>query len=263
MTIVTYIGHLETPFPAETVEGNPKTKNTAFLAAITVTATETFESFVTNVSAPLTVLGTGTLALVGAPIVGAVHRTRTTAASGHVGRYNTTGVGSGVAVAGVWWETAQSFTVTFPASHSAFGFYMTDLGDFASGLVIVPQIAGVDQTGVVVPGGGSSGGLDFFGITNDAATYSGFKVTITQAPPADDPDVFDNIGFDDIIMGDVIPPVTGPIDAVLFKSPLAIAATGEVVAVLASWYGGACGVGLRATGELCLVLQGRIPKGIT
>ena len=158
MTITTYSGFNATP--TQYVNGDPKTQHDAFIAAITGTTTEDFEAIaIATKSAAFTVLGTGSLGFVNAYDALAVSRVTNVTTSG---RFNTTGA-TAAPVAGRWYETGQSIYVTFPASHSAFGFYITDNGDFNGVLAVVPLVAGVAQAPIYITSGISttlSSGID-------------------------------------------------------------------------------------------------------
>jgi hypothetical protein len=118
-----------------------------------------------------------------------------------------------------WFETDQSFTVSFGGAYNAFGFYSTDAGDFGGTFTItLLNIDGSDASTICVTtanaafaaqnpacqvvSGSSNGGLLFFGFTDaQSAGYSGIRFNIMQgADTGNGPDI---IGFDDMVIGNV------------------------------------------------------------
>lgn len=129
------------------------------------------------------------------------------------GRFSTTGdpdsattlAGGSNYVGGKWWETNfKTVTVDFGvASVSAFGVFLTDLGDFDGDLEveIFDSVGRLDRYGYVGPMTPSNGALTFFGYINDTRAFNRVVFSITQRTT--DPGAFDTVGFDDFITGDL------------------------------------------------------------
>jgi len=122
------------------------------------------------------------------------------------GRFNTTGdpamLPAGPVSASGWFETnRRSVSIDFTSSVSAFGTFMTDVGDFDGSLMVeVFAAGGLLYSSALIPAAtrSSNGGLAFFGYTN---TTQFNRVLFTVVQPAVPVGQFDFIGFDDFITG--------------------------------------------------------------
>ena len=141
-----------------------------------------------------------------------------------LGRFNTTGdptsaqngippVGSPAnVIGGKWWETNyRTVTVHFGTAVSAFGTFLTDLGDFDGSM----QVDFKSATGAVVAhvdllsaaARQVNGGLAFFGYTNDTTSFTDVIFSFTQARA--DTSTWDVVGFDDLLTGTLKTPSAG------------------------------------------------------
>lgn len=106
-----------------------------------------------------------------------------------------------------WFETSGVFMIDFGDSYSGFGFYATDVGDFAGSLLVElfqgQNVAATRSTSF--SGDASNGALMFLGLFDDTVTFTGARISIVQA--ATDPESFDFVGFDDLVIGNA--PVNG------------------------------------------------------
>jgi hypothetical protein len=124
------------------------------------------------------------------------------------GRFNTTGdlatlPGDPVSASG-WFETNKStISIDFGTAVSAFGTFLTDVGDFDGALTVeVFGASGLLLRSELISAGArnSQGGLAFFGYTNNDAEFN--KVLFTLAQPANTQvGQYDFVGFDDFITG--------------------------------------------------------------
>lgn len=136
------------------------------------------------------------------------------------GRFNTT-PGCDVSLGQCrWWETTSNFTILFgapgsQATYSAFGFYGTDFSDFGANVYL--DLLGTDGSVVgsitvktnsnLGTGPGSSpasnsGALLSFGFTDDTRSYAGVTIRVEQTAP--NPVNYDVVGFDDLVLGNVM-----------------------------------------------------------
>ena len=131
--------------------------------------------------------------------------------SAWVGRFNTTGDPAMLPAVPVsasgWFETNRSsVSIDFTSSVSAFGTFMTDVGDFDGSLKV--DISGVNgliftQNLIAAGARNTNGGLAFFGYTNDTTQFN--RVVFTVVQPAVAVGQFDFVGFDDFITGTLRP----------------------------------------------------------
>jgi hypothetical protein len=207
------------------VNGKSAAARSAFLGNLSSSVSDSFQSFPANqrptAGSPLTMLGgSAKLTPIGTRTAGSVIAE---AAGGNSGRFNT----SQDCVAGngcKWYETSQSFEITFTDAVSALGFFGTDFNDFKSTLSIdfildepaVPGVfgvnAGVTKGSVTLPAVGSSGGVLFFGYVADAFKFNRVVFNIDQSKAINprDPSTYDFLGFDDVVAGNFQGPVVLP-----------------------------------------------------
>lgn len=184
--------------PAGIVSGAPLQARTDFFATLAASVTnQGFESFPVGTTAGfdgLNISFNGSAGSIGATLFG----DGGVADATQDGRFNTTPAGSR------WWETAGNFEITFSSAISAFGFFATDVGDFAGRLELeLTDLNGAISTLMVGDfTGGSSGGLLFFGFTDIATSYTAINFRLTGAG-------LDFFGFDDMVIGDRAQ-ITGP-----------------------------------------------------
>lgn len=186
---VTFFGF--DPAPGGVVNGSPLQARTQFLNALTPTvSSEGFEAFAVGTSSGGTGLGlsfAGSSGTIGATVFGDGFVSNSTLD----GRFNTTPGGS------KWWETAGEFSINFSSAISAFGFYATDVGDFAGQLALeLVSASGAISTLMVgnFPGG-ASGSLLFFGFVDAEDSYTSVNFLLTGSG-------LDFFGFDDMVIGD-------------------------------------------------------------
>lgn len=115
------------------------------------------------------------------------------------GRFNTTGGAS----SGLWWRASMPFTITFGAAINAFGFYITDLGDFA-GAMTLHLYSGdtlLDDVAVGSDPGKRDGSLAFFALSTASYRFNRIVFDIAQASGTA-ADSYDQVGFDDLVIGE-------------------------------------------------------------
>ena len=133
--------------------------------------------------------------------------------SSWTGRFNTTGDPATLPVnpvnASGWFETNKSsLEITFSTAVSAFGTFLTDVGDFDGALrVDIFSASGLLFGSDLIPAAArtSQGGLAFFGYTNDTTQFN--RVLFTVVQPSVPVGQFDFVGFDDFITGTLRAPV--------------------------------------------------------
>jgi len=179
---------------------NSDSANADFLASLIAAGTEDFESFSAGQNGPLAVdFGTAGIATLSGS--GEIR------SSASAGRFATSGTN--------YWNTREDFTIEFSQAISAFGFYGTDIGDFA-GQITLEFLSGatsnvtVDNT-VNAP----NAALLFWGIIDNANPFT--KITFGNTNSSD---VF---GFDDMTIAVASQIVTNPVPE---PSTLAILALG-------------------------------------
>ena len=127
------------------------------------------------------------------------------------GRFNTTGDPAILQPSGGsgWFETNQSrIEVNFATAVSAFGTFLTDVGDFDGALSVeVFSASGRLLSSSLIATGArnAQGGLAFFGYTNDTTQFNQVVFTVVQASLF--VGQFDFVGFDDFITGTLRAPV--------------------------------------------------------
>jgi len=156
---------------------NSATANASFLAGLSGVGTEDFESFAVGTSGPLAVdfgiAGTATLSGSG------------DISTGVAGRFPTSG--------SKLWETNSDFTIEFSEAVSAFGFYGTDISDFA-GQITLDFINGTTTSYIVDSTiGAPNGSLLFWGIIDTANAFTSVTFDNTNGS--------DYFGFDDMTVG--------------------------------------------------------------
>lgn len=182
---VIYFG--ENQSPASTVSGNPATARANFLSSLAGVSNEGFESFSDLEPPPLDLSFVGSGGSLSATLSGTgVVNTFT----GN-GRFNTTTGGD------KFFDVTGSFQIDFTTAISAFGFYGTDIGDFAGQVTISLTDINDIVTAFTVPNtiNGSNGSLLFWGFTDTANSYTRISFGNTAAE-------VDGFGFDDMVIGD-------------------------------------------------------------
>jgi len=179
--------------PAGAVIGNPLTARTAFLSNLSGVVSQGFESFLDTATAPLNLSFTGS---------GATPLLATLTGQGEIiqdsggfgGRFNTTALGN------KWWDVSGTFNIAFAAGSeiSAFGFYGTDIGDFAGQVnVTLTDINNVVTSRIIASTvNAPDGSLLFWGFIDAGNSYK--SISFSNTAPAD----VDFFGFDDMVIGD-------------------------------------------------------------
>lgn len=207
--------------PAETVAGTPVTERADFMARLSGTTAETFESYsVGNTSVASTLNGTTcTIKRLVVQINGGFTDTEEVELDPDIDddtandRFNTTSGGSKwldltvqTGSDGFWpsglWEDRSIVRFAFSTAIAAFGFYGTDWGDFATGQDIQIRLTDSDAnvtTHTVVssdvdrPGGA----LIFWGfVDSTGTTYTKVEILIDQA---DGVSPLEGLGVDDLV----------------------------------------------------------------
>jgi hypothetical protein len=184
----------ENQSPAGTVTGAPVTARAAFLGALeTNVSSQGFESYAANpgnLVNPLAVTFNGSAGALNATLGGGTFGVVDASFDTGLGRFNTTPGGS------QWWLATDSFTITFDTAISAFGFYGTDIGDFA-GQLTVTLSGSAGDVAFTIPHtvDGADGSLLFWGVIDPDAAWTSVSFGNTGGG-------LDGFGFDDMVIGD-------------------------------------------------------------
>lgn len=205
------------------LNADPVTKRNQFLAALDTAQVkrENFDAMAiasTVLGTPIGILGgAASLTATDASLVPGSARVRenpwgSDTGTAFLGRFNTTGDPTTLPskdgpFVGRWWETSANVaTIQFTGAISAFGLFLTDLGDF-NGALGVNIFSANSQTPVfqrTLSGDGTANGsLSFFGYIGDA-TFDKVVFTLNQNcgnAPCSDAGTYDFVGFDDILTG--------------------------------------------------------------
>jgi len=177
--------------PRLTSTPNADAASLSFQGALTGVGTEDFESFANGASAPLGVSFPGSTRSITATLNGTGSVNKLTSGT-FVGRYPTSGDN--------YWETSDSFSITFSQPIAALGFFATDIGDFAGQVELTLTNGGTEIINIGNTTGTSGtigGGVLFFGLVKTAGeTFTSVTFGNTAAG-------FDFFGFDDFTIGDV------------------------------------------------------------
>ncbi len=172
------------PFTGDLVNANAA--HAAFVANLTGTQTQTFESYSPGTSLPITVSfgPAGNATLQGNGFI--------ESGNDGAGRFPVSGTKYVETGAG------EGFTITFSTPISAFGFYGTDIGDFG-GILSLSLVGTTDETLTVpntVGSGGSTSGSDlYYGFYDTSSTFTSITFNNSGSGGVD---VF---GFDDFTIG--------------------------------------------------------------
>lgn len=204
-----YFGHDLSANGTVPLSGAPISARSAFIARLEAgqVRTESFENVATGApSGPLTLFGAGSgVALIpGSGVNEQLIQDQRTSGAMFPGRFNTSG-----ALEGRWWETNGAFTIQFQSAISAFGFFGTDFGDFDGSLSLrlyagteLKHTLGVPTSPPPMTSGPltTNASLLFFGFVDDGvAEIDRIEFFVTQI--GTDPDNWDTLGFDDLIIG--------------------------------------------------------------
>lgn len=207
--VTTYFGHDLFAAGVVPTSGASITARSAFIARLEAAqvGNESFENVATGApSGPLALFGAGSgVTLV--PGVGVneqlVQNQRTSGAM-FPGRFNTSG-----ALDGRWWETNGAFSIQFQSAISTFGFFGTDFGDFDGSLSLrlyagteLKHTLGVPTSPPPMTSGPqtTNASLLFFGFVDEGtAEIDRIEFFVNQI--GTDPDNWDTLGFDDLIIG--------------------------------------------------------------
>jgi hypothetical protein len=197
--ITTFFG--QDQFPNNTVPpgGNAANARASFLGALSGgVGTETFESFNDGTNVPINLTFPGSTGSITATLNGNPSDGIISVAAGQnsAGRFNTTPGGTKLLQTG----GGNNFDISFSSPIAAFGFYGTDIGDFAGNLVLTLS-NGPTETFTLNTGGSQDANLLFWGFVDDTNTYTNITFQNTSGS--------DFFGFDDMTIGDagqVLPP---------------------------------------------------------
>jgi hypothetical protein len=181
------------PSPAESLQAPPTTERATFMARLTVSGSEGWESGV-SLGDPMDAYAfttNGVTATIGAASAGA-----TFVDAAFDGLFNTTPGGT--------FYAQMSFddgfggfvpvTFTFSTPVAAFGCYLTDIGDFGGDLTVTLNKTGGGTVVHSVPStSGTTGWLAFWGFVDDSSqTYDSIEMVSN--------DVSEAIAIDDVVM---------------------------------------------------------------
>lgn len=194
---VTFFGENRSPLQVPPVIGAPASARASFLSNLAGSVgNENFEGFAKLSVAPLALSFTGSSGSIAAQLTG----NGTIYDTSNQGRFNTTPGGDTL------WETAGIFQIDFTGTAiSAFGFYGTDIGDFAGQVTITLTDTSNVNTVLTVNNtvGGNDGSVLFWGFIDSAKSYK--RITFGNTSSAG----LDTFGIDDMVVGDarqVVPP---------------------------------------------------------
>ena len=195
---VTFFGENQSPATAgPPVTGAPATARASFLSNLTGVSNQNFEGFAHLQAPPLNLSFTGSAGSIAAVLSASAGTVQNISSTG---RFNTSSSGS------KWWDTSGSFKIDFTGTEvSAFGFYGTDIGDFAGKVTISLTDTSNADTILTVNNtvGGNDGSVLFWGFIDSAKSYK--SITFGNTSSAG----LDTFGFDDMVVGDarqVVPP---------------------------------------------------------
>jgi subtilisin-like proprotein convertase family protein len=165
-----------------------------FLASLSNSAVESFESFANGSTLHTLTFGTETASLSGDEKVRSLTN----------GTYNGSFPITGNKFLNPYGD--NPFTITFNSPQSAFGFSATDIGDFQGQLVVTLQHEDGSNEEITVPHTVSnktiSGSAIFFGVVDTKKPFTSVTFNSTQST--------DGFGVDDIIVGQVKPDAVAP-----------------------------------------------------
>ncbi len=208
--IIQYFGEDLGPRSAVTPRPASDAARVAFLASLIGVSTEDFESFSDGQAAPLALsFGPDTATLTGGSTINEFYP------ASPAGRIPTSGT--------KYFTANNTFKVSFDTPQAAFGFYGSDIGDFAGQLSMTVNFAAGGSQVIIVPHTveSPSASLLYFGIigTTAADTFTSIQFGTTTGD-----DIF---GFDDMTIGrldQVAPPVPEPGTLLLLGSALTLGA---------------------------------------
>lgn len=181
----TYFG--ENLSPGGVVSGDPVTARNAFLANLVGVGTEDFESYADGTKLPLAIAFPGSSGDVTATLTGGGGSLTEIRTSPGLGRFATSGSNYLNVALG------DGYAISFSEPISAFGFYGTDIGDFAGQLLL--EMANGDTVNLTVPNtiNAPDGALLFWGFIDTETAYTDITFTNTSGS--------DSFGYDDMTIG--------------------------------------------------------------
>jgi hypothetical protein len=185
-----------------TLGPEPAAAQASFLSKLIGVGTETFESFDVFTRGPLSLTFPGASGSIEATLKGSGQVENRLG----VGRFNTSPAGGTQ-----WWDSGSQFSIDFDTPIAAFGFYGTDIGDFA-GQVTVELVDIADRvTTLTIPNtvSGVDGAALFWGFIDTDTAYKRLSFGNTAAG-------FDGFGFDGLIVGEQAQVIPEPATAILF-----------------------------------------------
>jgi hypothetical protein len=197
----------------------PSSERSAFLTGLTGVGNESFETFGTGVTPPLTLTFSNVNPASSLTGLGTVSDS-TDFSGTDLGRWATSGT--------KFFESYGDFSIALNSPVSAFGFYGTDIGDRNDQLWIdlTDTNGAVTSLKVGHTLGGGQYSLLFWGFTDDANSYT--KISFRSVGSIGITNQLDGFGFDDMVVGNIAQACEGPSCNVAEPASLALLGLGLV-----------------------------------
>ncbi len=207
--------------PSQAVVGDPVDQRADFMSYLSGIANEPFDGFSVGAASSLTVTRNGTTCTIEqyksvlnedvTDVIDAVADLQIVNVAS-AGRFNTSTTsdrwleaslqtGSDESAPSGIWYRRNRLQFTFSSNIAAFGFYGTDVGDFAAGqsiLALLTDSDDVETSHTLIDNTvRNDGSLIFWGFVDDTKTYKKVVILVNQAEGESDEDV---IGIDDLVV---------------------------------------------------------------